>query len=482
MNSLGVRFQQIHYTYMKMIRLFSCFSAVFALAASLGQAQPSLIAIGQLTGSQAGDNADLSGVTYILENQAPANILGGLGSAISYDSAKKFLLLPDRGPNAVTFDTLIDNTVSYINRFHTVEMDLDANPSGSLPFTLTARLQNTTLLFSTSALVYGNGQGLGVGPGVPPINRPNHYYFTGRSDNFDPAGNSGNPNNARFDTEGIRVSPDGQRIFISDEYGPYVYEFDRSGARVRSFALPQNFYVPNQYPVGAQEISGNTVGRTANKGMEGLAITPDGSTLVGIMQNALIQDANEHGPAANLLRIVTIDLASGVTTHEYAYLLTTGSGVSEILAINNHEFLVDERDGRGREGASDGSSNDARVKQLFKIDLDGAVDVTNDDGLTAAMHAVNKTLFLDIVAQLTANGIAATRIPAKIEGISFGPDVRVDAHTRLHTLWVSNDNDFLAQTNDVPPVANPSQFFVFGFTDADLPDYVPPTKGLPFGD
>ena len=112
---------------------------------------------------------------------------------------------------------------------------------------------------------------------------------------------------------------------------------------------------------------------------------------------------------------------------------------------------MDERDGRGREGASDGSSNDARVKQLFKIDLAGAVDVSNEDGLTAATHAVNKTLFLDLVAALTGNGIAANRIPAKIEGIAFGPDVRVDHHSRLHTLWVSNDNDFLLQTADVPP-------------------------------
>ena len=36
----------------------------------------------------------------------------------------------------------------------------------------------------------------------------------------------------------------------------------------------------------------NTTGRQANRGMEGLAITPNGRTLVGIMQNALLQD---HG-------------------------------------------------------------------------------------------------------------------------------------------------------------------------------------------
>lgn len=462
---------------MNIRRIFS-FAAALALAPCLSQAEPTLIAVGSLTESRAGANADLSGLTYLLENQAPANLLGGLGSAITYDSGKKFLLLPDRGPNAVTYDPLIDNTVSYVNRFHTVQMDIDANPSGPLPFTLTARLKDTTLLWSSSPLVYGTGVGLGVGSGVPPINNAHHYFFTGRSDNFDPAGNSGNPNNGRFDTEAIRVSADGQSVFISDEYGPYVYQFDRSsGARLHSYTLPEKFYVPNQHPVGNAEITGNTVGRTANKGMEGLAITPDGNTLVGIMQNALIQDA---GAAPNLLRIVAIDVASGATK-EYAYLLTTGSGVSEILAINDHEFLVDERDGKGRGGASDGSSNNAVVKQLFKIDLAGAVDVSNEDGATAATHAVSKTLFLDLVAAFTANGIAANRIPAKIEGIAFGPDVRVDHHTRLHTLWVSNDNDFLLSTADVPPVPNPNQFFVFGFTDEDLPGYAPPTHGLPFG-
>jgi hypothetical protein len=33
---------------------------------------------------------------------------------------------------------------------------------------------------------------------------------------------------------------------------------------------------------------------------------------------------------------------------------------------------------------------------------------------------------------------------------------------------VSNDNDFVIETGDTPPVPNPNQFFVFGLTDADL--------------
>jgi len=443
---------------------FRIVSIAFTLGLLTGsQAQVTLLAVGTLNDSRAGSFADPSGLTYKLENGVPANLLGGFGSGIAYASGNTFLALPDRGPNAVPFDSAIDDTTSYINRFHTITMDLDPNTTGTgLPFMLTPKLRATTLLWSLTPLVYGTGEGLGVASGVPPINNFFQHFFTGRSDNFDPNQTSGNPRDARFDTEGIRVSNDGLSVFISDEYGPYVYQFSRiTGARIRWFQLPASFYVTNLRPVGSDEISGNTVGRTANKGMEGLAITPDGRMLVGIMQNSLLQDANEG--ATKLLRIVTIDIASG-NTHQYAYLLTTGSGVSEIVALNNHEFLLDERDGKGR-----GDGSNAKIKQLFKIDLAGAVDVSSMNGTTAAMNAVSKTLFLDLVTILTNNGFAASNIPAKIEGVAFGPDVK-RGDTTLHTLWIANDNDFLQTVADPDgnQIPNPNQIFVFGFTDADL--------------
>ena len=454
-------------------------------AAPQANAQINLLAVGTLDSSRNGAFEDVSGLHYTLENGVRADELGGFGSAIAYAGGNTFLALPDRGPNAVSYDSDIDDTVSYINRFHTISMDLQPNTTGTgLPFNLTPTLRATTLLSSFTPLVYGSGSGLGVGSGVPPLNNFFLHFFTGRSDNFDAKRNSGDPNDARFDTEGMRMSNDGTKVFISDEYGPYVYEFDRlTGIRLRSFQLPTDFFVTDLQPVGANEIADNTVGRTANKGMEGLAITPDGRTLVGIMQNALIQDANEGGDAKNLLRIVAIDIFSGRVTHQFAYLLTTGSGVSEIVALNNHELLVDERDGHGRADASK-----AKVKQLFKIDLNGAVDVSNMDGTTAATHAVSKTLFLDIVQVLTANGISASNIPAKIEGLAFGPDVK-QGSTTLHTLWVANDNDFLETVADSNgnQIPNPNQFFVFGFTSADLggsqfvPQELRPPFGLPFG-
>jgi hypothetical protein len=433
------------------------------LGAPAAQATPILLAVGTLGGT-----ADLSGLTGTLENGLPANILGGLGSGLAYAGGNTFLAVPDRGPNATAYNPAVDDTSSFISRFHTVTLGLTPSGSGSLPFTLTPVLQSTTLLSSPTPLAYGTGAGLGnsiggtpIGSGAPSQNTAGKSYFTGRSDNFDPAQTSGNPNNARLDPESIRVSNDGKSVFVSDEYGPYVYQFDRAtGERIKSFALPANLDVSKLSPNGATEISGNTSGRVANKGMEGLAITPDGKTLVGIMQASLIQDTLGTNANPNLLRIVTIDIATG-TTHEYGYLLHAGTGVSEIVAINDHQFLIDERDGKG---LGDGSK--AKSKLLYSIDLTGAQDITNLTGNAAAALAVPSNKVANLVDILTdpglgANALTTSQIPSKIEGLAFGEDVTYGG-TGYHTLYVANDNDF------VPGVAGPSQFYVFGVTDADL--------------
>ena len=68
--------------------------------------------------------------------------------------------------------------------------------------------------------------------------------------------------------------------------------------------------------------------------------------------------------------------------------------ISEIVAINNHEFLVDERDSKGL-----ADDSQAVFKRLYRIDLQGAFDVSNLSGAAnLAGNAVPKQLFLDIVA------------------------------------------------------------------------------------
>jgi hypothetical protein len=455
------------------------------LATSAGAVD--LIAIGSISGTY----QDFASQTASpLENGVPGNMLGGIGSGLAHAGGDTFLALPDRGPNANPYNPLVDDTVSYITRFQTLSLRLapTVDPATGLPFTLTPMLAGTTLLSSPKPLVYGTGEGLGyqidgvtpLGSGAPALNAVNHtHYFTGRSDNFDPTQLSTFPDNARLDPEGIRVSNNGKMVFISDEYGPYVHQFDRmTGKRVKSFALPANLGITNLSSQKDVEINGNAVGRVTNKGMEGLAITPDGKTLVGIMQANLEQDKKKS------LRIVTIDISSGAT-HEYAYKLSDGSGASEILAVNNHQFLVDERDGTGMGDTPllTDTASAATVKKLYLIDLDGAQDVTDINGPNADLsaYAVGKTPFLNIVAKLVAAGMNSYFIPSKIEGIAFGEDVVINGETK-HTLYIANDNDFLPTIADplkAPgditrgKVMNVNQFYVFAFSDSELPGYIP---------
>ena len=448
-------------------------------------AEPVLIAIGSVNGVY----EDFAAQTAApLANSVPGNRLGGIGSGLTYLGGDWFLALPDRGPNAVSYNPCMDDTVSYINRFHTFHLSLSPSDPGSLlPVTLTPMLVGTTLLSSRTPLVYGAGCGV-AGSGVPALNAIDRtHYFTGRSDGFDPGRLSTDPGDARFDSESIRASNDRRHVYISDEYGPYVYEFDRlTGERTRAFALPKKFAVANLSAMGAVEISGNTVGRIANKGMEGLAITPNGRMLVGAMQSPLAQDGGDV--KGGVTRLITIDIKTGAT-HEYAYQLDPGTKttISDIVAINDHEFLVDERDSKGR---ADAVGSKAGFKKLFVIDLQFAHDVSGISGFTGpasapvatiAPFAVTKTEFLDVVHALTSapTSLDPTQIPAKLEGITFGQDVTYTdpvLHTQVtrHTLFIGNDNDFLATL--APPVGNgdnPNQFFVFAFDDADLPFFAP---------
>ncbi len=422
------------------------------LAAAAAHAAPVLIATGSLT-----PTSDLSGLTGPLEGGTAGNMLGGIGSGLAWAGGNTFLAVPDRGPNAVPYagGAIVDNTQSYIARIQTLTLSLTAGGgAGGLPYSMTTSLDATTLLYSPTPLNYGSTSSLPSG--VPAANTAGVNYFTGRSDGFAP-GLSTNPNDARLDPEAIRVSNDGKTAFVADEYGPYVYQFDRAtGERIKSFALPDHFAISNLNSVGAAEISGNTSGRVTNKGMEGLAISPDGKTLIGFMQSPLIQDGGDGGRAN---RIVTIDVASGAT-HEYAYdniIGTKAFNSSEILALNDHQFLVLERDGKG---LGDGSA--AKVKSIYAVDIAGAADVSSMSGAADLLaRAPSKTLFLDMESALKAFGMPETAIPAKLEGMAFGDDI-VNSGIVYHTLFVSNDNDF------IPGIAGPNIFYAFSFTDADL--------------
>ena len=296
-----------------------------------------------------GDTSDLSGLKGEGPEGVPHNRLGGHGSAIAYTGrGSEYVLASDRGPKGANND--------FVCRYH--RMDIRVKPGAKEPVTL--KLTATTLLTDEGG-----------------------RRFSGNHDAFTQAKPE---KNLRLDPEGVRVGRDGA-IYISDEFGPVVYEFDAKGKRVRSLPIPAHFQIAKPGKSPADELPPkNTAGRQPNRGMEGLAISPDGTKLIGIMQNPLIQDGGldgekKRGGVNN--RILEINLASG-KTREFVYQLDDPAHmVCEILAVNDREFLVLERDGK--------AGKDVACKKLFLIDLSAATDVTAVASLPAGALPANIT-------------------------------------------------------------------------------------------
>jgi len=409
--------------------------AVFMLnASSLWAATPGITLIGK--GTISGAALDTSGLRGdICQDGNPANcvpkaLLGGFGSALTYTGYYDvFIGAPDRGP----FDGLTN--VSHRDRVYYFKI----RTLMRAPFpNIKVELLDTRLLknqFGQPFVGAAGGLSFGNDPAFPAL---------------------------RLDPEGIRVGPNGT-FYISDEYGPYIYEFDPLGHLVRRLAVPPKFSIANPSADANLELLGNASGRQANRGMEGLAISPDGTTLYGIMQSALIQDHGLNPGTVDRLglnnRILKINPATG-ETHEYVYVLDAinrGQGVSEILAINDHEFLVIERDNRSNLQSPPQAPT---RKTIYKIDLNGATDVSGIESLPAGalptgIVPVSKTLFIDL---LDPDFNLAETIAEKIEALAWGPDLP----DGRHVLYVVSDNDL-----------NPSlatQIYAFAI-DASLLNY-----------
>src|ERR1043166_3913922 len=189
-----------------------------------------------------------------------------------------------------------------------------------------------------------------------------------------------NPTNVlgnTFDPEGFVILPKTGNFLVSDEYGPSLYEFNRSGQVVKTYETPANLIPRNaaNVPSFAND-TGNVAGRTTNRGFEGLAISPDGKFAYAILQSAMLDEGAGNGAGH---RIVKFDTATGKAVAQYAYQLDTaaqGRGISALVALNDHEFLVLERNNRG---VGVGATLNTADKRVYKIDITGATDVSSID-------------------------------------------------------------------------------------------------------
>lgn len=268
-----------------------------------------------------------------------------------------------------------------------------------------------------------------------------------------------------FDPEGLVVGKNGH-FFVSDEYGPSVFEFDADGNYIRAFETPANL-LPRDANGNPNFVDGRPTivnGRQDNRGYEGLTMSKDGKTLIAVLQDPLVNEGSNSGNAdgrrSRNVRIVSYSVETGEPTGQFIYQLEAVAdinarvpadqqfganaqgrniGLSAIIALDNGKFLVLERDNRGLGVDDPNAANTPGSKRVYMIDLAGATDVSdislhNTNALPGGVIPVSKSLWLDIQAELTKAGLTITE---KMEGISFGP-----ALDGGYAFVVATDNDF----------------------------------------
>ena len=261
------------------------------------------------------------------------------------------------------------------------------------------------------------------------------------------------PSDHGLDPEGMVAAPDGT-FWVSDEYGPYLTHFDGYGRQIERLS-PLDASLPRELAL-----------RSPNQGLEGLTITPDGSTLVAIMQSAL-KTPGLDGSAKKVpfTRIVTVNLADKRVA-EYVYPLAnprkSGVAVSEITAISATTFLVDERDGKFEPGAD---------KKIYVADISDATDIgPNSQVPGAAYRGADGGLLIDGKPLESLIGVAsdsdAGEVLARVGIRPAGKTLKLDlgglltelnsagmffGHDRIEgmatpdggsTIVLSNDSDF----------------------------------------
>jgi len=247
-----------------------------------------------------------------------------------------------------------------------------------------------------------------------------------------------------FDSEGFVINPNNGHFLVSDEYGPSLNEFNRNGQLVRSFTTPANI-VPRNAATGTPNYvndTGNTAGKRGNRGFEGLAVSPDGQHTYAMLQSAMLDEGGSGGVHD---RIVKFDNATGTAVAQYAYKMegsSQGRGTSALVAINDHEFMVIERNNRG---VGVDSELTTANKKVFMIDLAGATDVTNIDldatGAVFTAVSKNTTPFIDLAANTLAE--LGNKSPEKWEGLTIGPRLNDGSYLVL----AGTDNDYSVSQN-----------------------------------
>jgi hypothetical protein len=405
-----MRFAALTLTGLSLAAASTCNPALAAGASLEGWAlmPANTVADGPTTGQFASSNDPVTNPMPLVDHQS----VQGLSAVLQGPVAGTFLVMPDNG-----FGTKA-NSPDALLRLYAVKPDFKTAGGGS--GTVSAANFNTGAAlptFNASSFITLRDPDHRLGS--PLVAAGTHYPYSGSG--------PGNANiavapsiqgnrlltGADFDIESVRKDKNGN-LWFGDEFGPFLVKTDATGKVLRSeVSLPGVFAPENPFRGATPANLGSS------RGFEGMAINKSGDKLYTLLEGTVAGD-----PAKSLrINAFDIDTESFVGLTARYQLDPLGTNIGDMTAINDHQFLVIERNG------ATATSGGTPFKKIFEIDT----------------------------AQLDANGFAKKTELVDLMNLADPDDLNGDGSTTFtfpfvtiedilvldpHTLLVINDNNY----------------------------------------
>jgi len=307
------------------------------------------------------------------------------------------------------------NSADALLRMYAVRVDWAAHSVSAADFTTGAALPGFTSASRMGLNDGNNKMGFAIQADYT------RYYDNAANPPVDSAIKSGRLlTGGDLDIESVRRDKNGNYWF-GEEFGPFLVKTDSTGTVQNVFRTPNvlglgaNPWVQspsNPIPTGANNLPGSG-------GFEGMALNASGTMLYTLLERPLTTDADQKR-----LLIQEFDLATEQFTGDwFGYKLDAqGTNIGDMTAIDDHRFLVIERNGgTGTSGTP--------YKKIFLIDS----SQLDADGFAKKTELVD---LMNIADPDDLNGDGSTTFTFPYVTIE---DVLIlDANT----LLVVNDNNF----------------------------------------
>ncbi|MDX2191231.1 MAG: esterase-like activity of phytase family protein, partial [Bacteroidota bacterium] len=276
-----------------------------------------------------------------------------------------------------------------------------------------------------------------------------------------------------IDCEGI-VEGKMNDLWVCDEYGVNVWRFNKNDGTLINRYSPFGTIIGGNLPLPSSYQF-----KRANRGFEGVAVTPNGM-VYALIQSPMFNPTSAVQSTSRIHRLLQLNPATG-EAKTFAYVNDGAKAntrvqdwkLGDLVAVNDNEFLVIEHTDRT-----------PYSKNVYKIDISAATALTVTSGFVNGTATGLTLEQLTNTTGLTANAIVpvSKMLVADLQDYGYDQNLGMDKPEGLtivdaNTIAVTNDNDFQVSSpnTDGNIVMTNKLCFVHQFKLATPLNFVPVT-------